>query len=52
LLVARLNRVFKVASALQDRGLVTALPFDWRSRSCGSRHCKAVCRFPQAQLGT
>lgn len=52
LLVARPNRVFKAASVLQDRGLVTALPYDWRSRRRGSRHCKSVRRFPQAQLGS
>lgn len=51
LLLARPNRVFKAAAALQDRGLVTALPYDWRSRRRGSRHCKSVLRFPLAQLG-
>lgn len=49
--MARPNRVFKAAAALQDRGLVTALPYDWRSLRRRSRHCKSVRRFPQAQLG-
>lgn len=52
LLRARPNRVFKAAAALQEIGLVTALPFEWRSRRRGSRHCKSVRRFPQAQLGS
>ena len=52
LLRARPNRVFKAAAALQERDLVTALPFEWRSRRRGSRHCKSVRRFPQAQLGS
>ena len=51
LLVARPNRVFKAAAALQDRGLVTALPYGWRSRRRGSRHCKSVHRFPRPELG-
>lgn len=50
-MVARPNRVFKAAAALQDRGLVTALPYEWRSRRRASRHCKSVRRFPEAQLG-
>lgn len=44
--------MFKAAQALQDRGLVTALPYEWRSRRRGSRHCKSVIRFPQAQLAS
>jgi hypothetical protein len=51
LLVARPSRVFKAAAALQERGLVTALPYEWRSRRRNSRHCKSVRRFPEAQLG-
>lgn len=51
LLRTRPNRVFKAAAALQERDLVTALPYEWRSRRRGSRHCKSVRRFPQAQLG-
>jgi hypothetical protein len=51
LLIARPNRVFKAASALQEHGLVTALPYEWRSRR-RSRHCKSVRRFPQAHLGS
>jgi hypothetical protein len=50
LLVARPNRVFKAAAALQERGLVTALPFEWRSRR-RARHCKSVLRLPLPQLG-
>lgn len=50
LLIARPNRVFKAATVLQDRGLVTALPFEWRSRR-RARHCKSVLRFPLPQLG-
>lgn len=50
MLIARPNRVFKAAAALQERGLVTALPFEWRSRR-RARHCKSVLRFPLPQLG-
>lgn len=45
----RPNRDFKAAAALQERGLVTALPYEWRNRR-RSRHTRSTMQFPIATI--
>lgn len=44
------NRQFKAVVALQQRGLVTCVPYEMRKQR-RSRHARATIRFPHAELG-